>query len=95
MSHSLVEARRKVASAKKFDSDWLLFGIPAIILWFGWFLYEVYQQNNSHLDLTDGLFWGGCIGGIVGAIAGCKMHFKTQHQYQDIIDQIEDLTSED
>ena len=39
MSHSLVEARKRVASAKKFDADWLKFGIPAVILWFAWFVY--------------------------------------------------------
>ena len=91
MSHSLVKARKKVASAKKFDVDWLKFGIPAVILWFGWFTYEVYLQDN---DLANGLFWGGCVGGVIGAIVGFKIHFKTQRQYQDIIDQIEDLTAD-
>ena len=91
MNHSLVEARQKVASAKKFESDWLLVGIPMIILWLGWFFYETYQQNH---DYANGLFWGGCIGGAIGAICGFNMHFKTQRQYQDIIDQIEDLTAE-
>ena len=91
MSHSLVEARKKVASAKKFDVDWLKFGIPAVILWFGWFTYEVYLQDN---DLANGLLWGGCVGGVIGAIAGFKFHFRTQRQYQDIIDQIEDLTAD-
>ena len=91
MSHSLVKARKKVASAKKFDVDWLKFGIPAVILWFGWFTYEVYLQDN---DLANGLFWGGCVGGVLGAIVGFKIHFKTQRQYQDIIDQIEDLTAD-
>ena len=91
MSHSLVEARKKVASAKKFDVDWLKFGIPTVILWFGWFTYEVYLQDN---ELANGLFWGGCVGGIVGVIAGFKFHFRTQRQYQEIIDQIEDLTAD-
>ena len=92
MSHSLVEARKKVASAKKFESNWLLFGIPTVILWMGWFFYEIYQIQGG--DFNNGFFWGGFIGGIIGAICGIKMHFKTQHQYQDIIDQIEDLTKE-
>ena len=91
MSHSLVEARKKVASAKKFDADWLKLGIPTVILWFGWFTYEVYLQDN---DLANGLFWGGCVGGVIGAIVGFKFHFRTQRQYQDIIDQIEDLTAD-
>ena len=92
MSHSLVEVRQKMASAKKFDSDWLFFGIPAVLLWLGWFMYEVYQLNNG--TFAEGLFWGGCVGGIIGAVLGFKIHFKTQHQYQDIINQIEDLTAE-
>ena len=92
MNHNLVEARKKVASAKKFESNWLLFGVPAVILWMGWFLYEIYQIQGG--DFNNGFFWGGCVGGIIGAICGIKMHFKTQRQYQDIIDQIEDLTSE-
>ena len=91
MSHSLVEARKNVASAKKFDVDWLKFGIPTVILWFGWFTYEVYLQDN---DLANGLFWGGVVGGVVGVIAGFKFHFRTQRQYQEIIDQIEDLTAD-
>ena len=92
MSHSLVEARKKVASAKKFESNWLLFGIPAVILWMGWFFYETYQIQGG--DYYNGFFLGGCIGGIIGAIIGIKIHLKTQRQYQDVIDQIEDLTAE-
>lgn len=90
MGRSLLEARKKVASAKKFEADWLKFGIPAVILWLSWFFYELYQNNS---DATmEAFFWGGCIGAIIGAICGIKIHLKTQRQYQDIIDQIEDLT---
>ena len=92
MNRSLVEARQKVASAKRFESNWLFFGIPAVILWLGWFFYEIYQINGG--SIYNGLFLGGCIGGIIGAIAGINLHFKTQRQYQEIIDQIEDITSE-
>ena len=93
MNRNLVEARKKVASAKKFEADWLFFGIPAVVVWLGWFLYEVYQLHGG--ALTNGIFWGGCIGGIIGAICGLSLNFKTQRQFQDIIDQIEDLTADD
>lgn len=92
MNRSLVEARKKVASAKKFEVNWLFFGIPAVILWLCWFFYEVYQRNGG--NFYDGFFLGGCIGGIIGAIVGINLHFKTQRQYQEIIDQIEDITNE-
>ena len=92
MNRNLVEARKKVASAKKFETNWLFFGIPAVVLWMSWFLYETYQLHGG--AYSNGLFWGGCIGGIIGAICGLSINFKTQRQYQDIIDQIEDLTAE-
>ena len=92
MNRNLVEARKKVASAKKFEANWLFFGIPAVVLWMSWFLYETYQIQGG--DFNNGFFWGGCVGGIIGAICGIKMHFRTQRQYQDIIDQIEDLKAE-
>ena len=91
MNRNLVEARRKVASAKKFEANWLFFDIPAVILWLSWFLYETYQINGG--AYSNGFFWGGCIGGIIGAICGLSLNFKTQRQDQDIIDQIEDLTA--
>ena len=92
MTNNLVDVRRRMASAKKFDANWLLIGIPLAIVFLGWFMYESYQLHSG--ALFNGLFWAGCIGGIVGAIWGFSLHFKTQRQYQDIIDQIEDLTSE-
>jgi len=92
MNNNLVEVSKKLARAMKFDADWLFIGIPLVILWFAWFMYEVYQGNTDVLH--EGLFWGGCVGGIVGAIVGYKVHIKTQRQYQDIIDLIEDITKE-
>jgi hypothetical protein len=61
-------------------------------LWLAWFFYEVYKIDNTLLE--QGLFWGGCVGGVIGAVIGLKTHFKTQRQYQEIIDQIEDITAE-
>ena len=91
MTNNLVDVRRRMARAKKFDADWLFFGIPAIILWLAWFFYEVYKQNTDLL--THPLFWAGCVGGIIGSICGFSIHFKTQRQYQQIIDQIKDITA--
>lgn len=91
MTNNLMEVGRHMARAKKFDVDWQFYGIPGLILWLAWFFYEVYKQN--HDLLMHPLFWSGCIGGIIGAIIGFSIHFKTQRQYQEIIDQIEELTA--
>ena len=92
MTNNLLDVRRCMARAKKFDANWLFFGVPGIIIFMGWFMYETYQTQGGGID--NPFFWGGCFGGIIGAIIGFMMHFKTQRQYQDIIDQIEDLTKE-
>ncbi len=92
MEYDLVEARTKVARAKKFDAQWLFIGIPMVILWLMWFVYECNQK--SAIPSVNAMFYGGVIGGILGAVIGFKIHFKTQRQYQEIIDQIENLTQE-
>ena len=92
LQEDLLVARRKIALAKKRDSQWLLYGIPMLLLWLAWFIYEVYQKGGS--EEVTGFFWAGTVGGTIGAIIGLKVHFRTQRQYQEIIDQIEDITTE-
>ena len=93
MTKNLLDVRRRMARAKKFDANWLYFGVPGVLIFLGWFMYDVYQKNNDVLN--DGLFWGGVVGGVFGTILGIKMHFKTQRQYQEIIDEIEDLRGDE
>ena len=93
MTNNLLDVRRRMARAKKFDANWLFFGVPGIILFMGWFMYESYLLHPN--AFFNGLFWAGCIGGTLGAIWGFSLHFKTQRQYQEIIDQIEDLTADE
>ena len=88
MRGNLLEVRRKMARAKKFDANWLFFGIPAVIVWLAWLGYEFYQKD---CDTALAMIIGAVIGGTIGAIIGFSIHFKTQRQYQEIIDQIEDL----
>ena len=92
MEEDLLEVRRKLARAKKLDSQWLLVGIPFIFIWLGWFAYEIYVKSG--FDEVTAFFWAGCVGAIIGGSLGYRIHTKTQHQYQDVIDQIEDLTNE-
>ena len=93
MTNNLVDVRRRMARAKKFDANWLFLGIPLVIIFLGWFMYESYLIH--HEAFFNGLFWAGCIGGVIGAIWGFSLHFRTQRQYQEIIDQIEDITAEE
>ena len=91
MSNNLVEVGQNIARAKKFDANWLFFGIPAAIAWLGWLTWELYQLDS---EAARYMIYGTICGAVLGTILGFKMHFNTQHQYQEIIDQIEDLKAE-
>ena len=93
LKNDLMDVRLKMARAKKFNAQWLLYSIPAIILWFVWFCYEAYKRGGT--EEMNALLFSGGIGGIIGGIIGLRVHFKTQRQYQNIIDQIEEITRED
>ena len=91
MSDNLIGVGKKMARAKKFDANWLFFGIPAVILWLAWLVWELYQLDA---DAARYSLYGVICGTIIGAACGIKIHTRTLRQYQDIIDQIEDLTAE-
>ena len=90
MEKNLLEVRQKMALAKKRDNQWMLFGIPMLILWLAYFVYEVYQKGGAEEVHT--LLMASAFGGAVGLILGLTIHFKTQREYQEIIDQIEEMT---
>ena len=81
MSKNLIEVGQKMARAKKFDA----------IVWLAWLVWELYQLDA---DTARYSLYGVVCGAILGSIVGIKIHTRTLKQYQDIIDQIEDLTKE-
>ena len=48
MNRNLVEASRRVASAKKFEANWLFFGIPAVVVWCCWFMRYCFYYCNCY-----------------------------------------------
>lgn len=92
MGRNLIEVSSRMARAKKFDANWLFFGIPAVIVWLGWLTWELYQLDA---EMTRYMVYGIICGAAIGSIAGFRMHHKTQSQYQEIIDAIEDITADE
>ena len=90
-NHNLIEASQKVAKAKKLDKDWLMFGIPAGILWFGYFIFDTYMKNPDNNFLFFAITM--CVCAILGGFIGLKIHDRNQENYQEIIDQIDDVIS--
>ena len=87
MNDSLVETKRTVLKAKKRDNNWLFVGIPLVMAWASWAVYELSQQWD---DTSLVIPW--CIVCILAGVAiGLKVHFRTQRHFDDIVEQIEEL----
>ena len=84
----LMESQRLLARAKKFDSNWLLIGIPLCLIWIAWLTYELYRQGNENMNA---MFVGEFTGAAIGTAIGLIQHYKIQRQYQEMLEQIEEL----
>ena len=93
LQDDLVNSYRKIAKAKKLDRDWLKIGIPLIVLWLGYFCYELYKQYGGQ-EMTQ-LIAICAISALVGLAVGLKIHFSTQDKYKEILDNIDELTKEE
>ena len=92
VERDLVDARMKVANAKKLDADWLMIGVPLAVIWFAYFVYEQYRISNG--DDWKYMVTAGAVGAVVGLVIGLWLHFKIQSDYRQIIDEIDDFTSQ-
>jgi 4-amino-4-deoxy-L-arabinose transferase-like glycosyltransferase len=88
----LVQARAKVAKAKKLDHDWLKIGIPLIVLWLAYFGYEMYKVTGGEDSIYIVVMCVVCA--LLGGAVGLKIHFKNQDNYEQVIEEIDDFTKE-
>ena len=88
----LVQARAKVAKAKKLDHDWLKIGIPLIVLWLAYFGYEMYKVTGGEDSIYIVVMCVVCA--LLGGVVGLKIHFKNQDNYEQVIEEIDDFTKE-
>ena len=88
----LVQARAKVAKAKKLDHDWLKIGIPLIVLWLAYFGYEMYKVTDGEDSIYIVVMCVVCA--LLGGAVGLKVHFKNQDNYEQVIEEIDDFTKE-
>jgi hypothetical protein len=87
---NLIEVSHKIIKMRRLESLWLRFSIPFITIWFAWFIYEVIKQTE---DEAISMAIGGVVGGIIGGAIGVSKYRKSRKKSQEILLQIEELTS--
>lgn len=90
MNDDLVAVGEKVAKLKHRYSSWIIYGIPFVLCWFVWFVYEL---NNAGLPESnlDAAFNGMLIGGVVGGLMGVMRYRKIQRVASDVLRQVEEM----
>ena len=89
----LIKAKKNTLMLKKFYANWLKFiGIPFIIVFLGWFAFEIKQHFQG--EELQSILGGMAIGIVLGVIIGTYRYLKTQHMADDILTQIEELSED-
>lgn len=88
---NLVTTKKKMLSYKALCNKWLIGVTPFLLVWFGWFMYELAADDS---DFNIGAIIGGCIGAAVGTIYGIIYHKKSTKNIDNAIQEITELTNE-
>lgn len=100
MADDLVETTRKLTTMKSNRRKQMLIGYGLLVIWTPWYLYEIYRVQAVPMGVSlSGPFMtaviiGAIIGGIIGGICGMSFYRKMQRTTDEILDHINDLTSE-
>ena len=100
MADDLVETSRKLLQMKKNRKTQLTVGFCAIAIWVPWYVYEIYKNMAPQVAPESVTFFLACviigmvIGGAIGLAIGLTFYRRLQRTNDEMIDQINDLTSE-
>ena len=91
LTSDLMEMRLAALRFKRFQTRWLLFGIPFLICWLTWLAYETLNLTPN----PEPIIIGGIVGAVIGGIFGVNQYLRTQRQASEIISEIESYRSDD
>ncbi|MCR4995521.1 MAG: hypothetical protein K6A32_09165 [Bacteroidales bacterium] len=91
--NQLLETGRLVARMKQMNARWLWFSIPFLIFWLATLIMQVINSGDLSSGNLQGFLYGCASGLIIGGTLGTIIYFRQQRRAQEIIDQIENITS--
>ena len=95
MNENLLELSQKLVKMKKIRKTQTIIGLIVVALWVAWLMYEVYTHgsNNISEEYAKMMMISMGIGALIGGSIGVSIYLKMQRTNDDLIQQIEDLTS--
>lgn len=88
---NLVETAATLSKIKTHYQNWYKIGIPMLVIWFGWMLYEMTGILGTDSPMAIGFCCGAAAGGIIGGIIGFRINRKIAGKAAEILDQIDEL----
>ena len=91
---NLVETAMSLSKIRTHYQHWHKIAIPMMVLWFGWFIYEVLGIYSISSSMAVGLCIGATVGGLIGGFFGFRINRKIVNKATEILEQIEELQRE-
>ena len=87
---NILDVVERLTNIKRHYREWWKIGLPLVLIWYGWLLYEVLTTYNYEPHII-GFSLGSAFGITIGLIAGFKVNSKIVNETQEILDQIHEL----
>ena len=95
MGDNLVETANKLLKMKKNRVIGQRIGIGVAVVWLIWFCYEYFTLNSAYgADFAWGTVAGILVGALIGGLIGIRIFNKMQQTNDEMIDQINELMSD-